>query len=347
VRVLIVDDSAVVRQLMTKALDGVDGITVVGTAPNGEIALEKIGRLEPDVVTLDLEMPVMDGLQTLEALRERGSEVPVIVVSALTEQGARTSIEALTRGARDYVTKPAKVSDREEAITQVREALAAKVMALAGQPPKVASKVSAPPAPHRVRPASGVPVEVIAIGISTGGPNALDVLVPALPGDLPVPVLIVQHMPPVFTAQLANRLDRHCKLDVEEGCDGALVQAGHVYIAPGGLHMVVKRAGTEVRIETNEEPPENSCRPAVDPLFRSVTDVYGAGTLAVVMTGMGSDGLRGCESVHQAGGRILVQDEASSVVWGMPGYVANAGLADAQYPLDQLAAAIAHAVVAG
>ncbi len=359
VRVLVVDDSAVARKLMARALES-EQVEVVGSAPNGRVALEKIERLRPDLVTLDLEMPVMSGLELLDELRERRCEVAVIVVSALTTQGAGATIEALSRGAQDYVTKPSGSASVDDAVRELSEKLLPKVHGLI---PEIESDLQArgqvkeevcegevaletsPVVPDPLL--EGGSVDIVAIGTSTGGPNALDAVIPALPGDLAVPVVIVQHMPPVFTTQLARRLDRHAKLTVTEGEAGMLVEPGVVYIAPGGLHMVVSRTGCEVRIETNELPAENSCRPAVDPLFRSVADVYGASTLGVIMTGMGSDGLKGCEELRRVGARILVQDEATSVVWGMPGFVARAGLASAELPLDQMAAAIANAVRVG
>jgi two-component system chemotaxis response regulator CheB len=193
----------------------------------------------------------------------------------------------------------------------------------------------------------GGPIDVVTIGSSTGGPNALDVVISGLPIDLSVPIVIVQHMPPVFTTQLAKRLDRNAKLRVVEGEDGMLVEPGVVYIAPGGLHMVVNKSKSDVWIETNEEPPENSCRPAVDPLFRSVAEVYGGSALGVVLTGMGSDGLKGAEDLARVGARIIVQDEPSSVVWGMPGFVSRAGLATVELPLDEIAGAITNAVRVG
>jgi len=337
IRVLIVDDSVVVRRLVERALASDPDIEVVGTARNGDVGLEKIESLRPDLVTLDIEMPVRDGLETLRELRRRRIDVPVIMFSTLTERGARASMEALALGARDYVTKPTNVSDRETALQRVREELLPRTKALCRRTRVV--RRTPPPSP-RPKPQPATAPQVVVIGVSTGGPNALDELIPALPAAFSLPILIVQHMPPVFTAQLAARLDRHAKLAVQEGCDGTPLQAGRVYVAPGGVHMVVERRGAEVVLALNDEPPENSCRPAVDPLLRAAARVYGAATLAVVMTGMGSDGLHGCEAVHAAGGRILAQDEESSVVWGMPGFVVQAGLADAVHPLDQLAPAI-------
>lgn len=346
-RVLVVDDSVVIRRLVTQALQQEADIEVVGTASNGKLALAKLDQLQPDVVTLDIEMPVMDGLATLPLLRATHPRLPVIMFSTLTERGAAATLEALALGATDYVTKPSNTGSLDVALTKIRDDLVPKIRALV---PHVDPARTAPrPTPIAVAPRQHVtpaphPTALV-IGVSTGGPSALAELVPHLPGDLGIPVLICQHMPPVFTRLLAERLDAKSALHVQEGADGDQVRAGGVWIAPGGLHMVVRRTpgGTAV-LRTNTDPPENSCRPAVDPLLRSAVDTFGSGVLAVILTGMGHDGLHGCELVAEAGGRILVQDEASSVVWGMPGYVARAGLADRALPLDELAVEITRRV---
>jgi len=334
-RVLVVDDAVVVRRIVTDVLSAEPGIEVVGTAPNGKIALAKIPQVNPDLITLDVEMPEMDGLETLTEIRRRYPKLPVVMFSTLTERGAATTVEALLRGANDYVTKPANVGSVQEAMARVREQLVPKIAALC---PPARPAVPAVPRPRAGAPrTSRAPVELVVVGVSTGGPNALAALVPRLPADLPAPVAIVQHMPPMFTRLLAERLDAHAALRVAEGADGAQVDAGQVWIAPGDRHLeVVRRQGT-LRLRTTEAPPENSCRPAVDPLFRSAAAAYGPGVLAVVLTGMGADGKRGAEVVRAAGGTVLAQDEASSVVWGMPGAVVRAGLADAVLPLARVA----------
>lgn len=349
-RVLVVDDAVVVRRLVTQAIEAEPGLEVAGVAANGRIALAKIPQLNPDVVTLDIEMPEMDGLETLRRLRQEWPRLPVIMFSTLTERGATATLDALSLGATDYVTKPSGATNFTEAMGQVQRDLVGKITALcpggAPAPAVVPSRPSRPVAFTPPVPLPSAPVGVVTIGISTGGPNALSEMLPLVSGDLPVPLLIVQHMPPVFTKFLAERLNTRCRLTVKEAEDGDRLQPGWAYIAPGGQHMVARRHGTDVVLALNEDPPENSCRPAVDVLFRSVAAAYGSATLAVVMTGMGQDGLRGAEHVRDVGGRVLAQDEASSVVWGMPGFVAKAGLADAVLPLSEMAAEIDRRVAA-
>lgn len=344
IRVLIVDDSVVVRRIVSDVLMADAELEVVGTAANGRIALAKIPQLNPDVITLDVEMPEMDGLETVAAVRKQYPRLPVIMFSTLTQRGASTTLDALTLGASDYVTKPANVGSVAAAQQSLREQLIPKIKALCNKPSASIPKL----VPHRtdsvrtqvrsVTPASVI--DIVAVGVSTGGPNALADLLKRLPADFPVPIVIVQHMPPVFTRLLADRLSSLSHLSVCEATPGQEVCAGWVYVAPGNYHMTVKRVGTSTRIATNQEQPENSCRPAVDVLFRSVVDVYGAACLGVIMTGMGQDGLRGCEQIREAGGQIISQDEETSVVWGMPGFVAKAGLSHQVLPLNEIAAEI-------
>ena len=341
IRVLVVDDAVVVRKILSDILAADPDIEVVGTAASGTIALQKLPQLTPDVVTLDVEMPGLTGIETVREIRKRYPMLPVIMFSTLTERGAAATIDALAAGATDYVTKPANVGSVAAGMQAVRESIIPRIKSLCGracgiEPSGVTSRPERPAAPRLPRPATSR-IDVLAIGTSTGGPNALNAVLPHLPADLPVPVVIVQHMPAVFTKLLADRLSARCPFPVVEATHGELISPGRVWIAPGDHHMLVKQSGTSVRIELNQDPPENSCRPAVDPLFRSVARVYGDRTLAVVLTGMGYDGRRGAEAVHEAGGRILAQDQATSVVWGMPGAVADAGIADALVPLDQMA----------
>lgn len=348
-KVLVVDDSLVARRLLAEALAADAEIEVI-TAAGGRVALEKIAADCPDLVTLDIEMPDLDGLATLRLIRAKKPKLPVIMFSSTTVRGAMATLDALAAGANDYVAKPAKSSGVDETVAKVRQELVPKIKALCGRTRTVRTKsvptVVAPPitfaagaATLITPPAPGL-VDIVAIGISTGGPNALCAMMPDLPVDLSVPVVIVQHMPPVFTKLLADRLAALCKITVVEAVDGQVLKPGQALIAPGGQHMVVERRKTDVIVRLNEEPPENSCRPAVDPLFRSVAACYGSAALGVVMTGMGSDGQKGCEALRAAGASILVQDEPSSVVWGMPGAVARAGLASAQVPLNGIAAEI-------
>jgi len=340
IRVLVVDDSVVIRRMVSGILGEDPRLEVVGTAPNGRIGLQKISQVNPDVVTLDIEMPEMDGLETLRELRHTWPALPVIMFSALTERGAAATLEALSLGASDYVTKPAGVGNQQESLNRIRDDLIPRIVALAGHPATAESPrpVVSPPAPrplgHR---GAADPVEIVAIGVSTGGPNALARLLPMLPVDFPLPIVIVQHMPPVFTRFLAERLSAASKLKVEEARSGQRLEPGAVWIAPGNYHMVVHRGVDGVTLGLNQGPAENSCRPSVDVLFRSVAEAYGGRALAVVLTGMGQDGLHGARQLRTEGSSVIVQDEASSVVWGMPGFIAQAGLADEVLSLDQIA----------
>lgn len=356
IKVLVIDDAVVVRKIILDALAIDPQIEVVGTAPNGRIGLQKIALLKPDVVTMDIEMPEMDGLQALTELRKTNTKIPVIMFSTLTERGGQATLEALARGATDYVTKPANVGSVTEGINRCRDELIPKIKWLAG--PRLGGGAAAlaklldnkPPVipPPRPRFATEPHVLAIAIGISTGGPVALGKLLPLLPADLGVPVLVVQHMPPVFTRLLAERLNSNCALTVVEGKAGMKVEPNTVYIAPGAFHMTVRKNhdGSCV-LDTNTEPMENSCRPAVDVLFRSAAKTYGSGLLTAVLTGMGYDGTKGAEVVRAAGGYVIAQDEASSVVWGMPGSVVHAGLADDVIPLDRVAQTLTRRAKAG
>jgi two-component system chemotaxis response regulator CheB len=351
-RVLVVDDAVVVRRIVTDAIGAAPGLEVVGTAPNGRIALSKIEQLNPDLVTLDIEMPEMDGIATLTEIRARYPRLPVIMFSTLTERGAAVTMEALLRGANDYVTKPANVGSVAQAKHAIREQLVPKIHALCGTrrptPRPLPTAPASRPAttPPRARRESGV-VDAVVIGVSTGGPNALAALVPALPADLGVPVLIVQHMPPMFTRLLAERLDAHAPLSVAEATDGEVVRPGRVLIAPGDRHLEVRRRGTDVRAALTQGPPENSCRPAADVLFRTAAATWGERVLGVVLTGMGYDARRGAEHIRHAGGHVLAQDRASSVVWGMPGAVVQAELADAELPLAAIADEVVRRVQQG
>jgi two-component system chemotaxis response regulator CheB len=341
-RVMVVDDSAVVRRLIREALAPVEDIIVSGIAGDGQAALDALAAGLPDLVTLDVEMPRMDGLAALKEIRRLYPRLPVIMFSTLTQRGGRYTIDALTSGANDYVTKPEQMRDADEAMETIRRELVPRIRTLCRRVPAVetAPRTPAPaPAPAVRRPLPGIRrVEGIAIGVSTGGPEALRTLLRDLPAHLPVPIVIVQHMPPLFTRILAERLDADCPLQVHEAAHGDRLLPGHVYIAPGGKHMVLERNGKEDQLATNEDLPENSCRPSVDVLFRSVARIWGAATLSVILTGMGADGREGCRRIAEAGGQVLVQDEATSVVWGMPGAVATAGLAEEILPLGRIAA---------
>jgi two-component system chemotaxis response regulator CheB len=337
IRILIVDDSAVMRSLLRSVVNTDSLMEVAGTAVDGQAALLAVQALAPDVVLLDVEMPVMDGLTTLKKLRGDGNRVPVIMCSSLTQRGARVTLEALAAGAADYVAKPAAQENRTAAVEALRSELIPKLHALAGAR-HVPLKMSPRPLPTisemRVSPA------VVAIGVSTGGPEALERILKSLPSTFPLPILVVQHMPELFTKLLADRLDHACALRVREAEEGATIEAGHIYIAKGEWHLEARASasnGKHVTLHLTRGPLENHCRPSVDVLFRSLAGIYGAGVLGAVLTGMGYDGLAGCRMLRQVGATVLAQDEASSVVWGMPGAVVNAGLAHRVLPLGEIA----------
>jgi len=363
VRVLIVDDSAVMRKIIASALQKDPLIEVVGFAANGLQAIEAIKTHSPDVMTLDIEMPEMDGLTALREIRKTNKYLPVIMFSSLTHQGAQAAIMALTAGASDYVGKPAtsagsidgafKVLETElipkiiglakrVKSRQAREANGSDGKSLSSNPSTRSSLKEEPIKPKKVEKSSQKsiipikPVEAICIGVSTGGPMALMQIFSQISTPIGVPIFIVQHMPPSFTALLAARLSAAGVMNVKEAEEGEIALAGVGYIAPGGFHMTLKRSGTKTSIHLNIEQPENSCRPAVDVLFRSAAEVYGSGVLAVMLTGMGYDGLKGCEIISSKDGQIIAQDEATSVVWGMPGAVVQAGLANAVLPIENI-----------
>ena len=337
-RVLIVDDSAVMRSLL-RAVIGKDAtLEVAGTVADGAAALAALDTLSPDLMLLDVEMPVMDGLTTLRQLRARGNRMPVIMCSSLTQQGARITVEALASGASDSVAKPNGRGSRDAAVEALAEELLPKIRELT-RARAAATRTGVAPAfsasfPRR-EPISAVPA-VVAIGVSTGGPAALAALLPALPAVFPLPVVIVQHMPEHFTRLFAERMDTISKLRVREAAEGEPLVPGTVWIAQGDRHLEALapvRAGAPATLHLSERPAENHCRPSADVLFRSFAHVYGAGVLAVVLTGMGTDGLNGCRAVRQRGGTVFAQDAATSTVWGMPGAVAQAGLAHRVLPL--------------
>ncbi len=339
IRVLVVDDSVVIRRMLTDILSADPSIAVVGASASGAYALAAIPRLEPDLLILDVDIPDIGGVGVLAELRRLHPLLPVILLSPLTERAAATTLRALSLGAADCVTRPVLTLEMDAAMEQVAAQLLPRIvgLCLAALPTQAASgdqlRLAAP------RPALG-PIGIVAVSASTGGPSALTALFAGLPADLPVPVVIVQHMPPVYTRLLADRLSVSCPLSFHEAGEGDQLQPGHAWIAPGDRHMRLVRAGDVVRTAIDQGPPENSCRPSVDVLFRSVAATYGAASLAVVLTGVGRDGLRGCEALYRCAAQILVQDRDSAAVWGMPGAVAGAGLAHAVLPLDQIAGEI-------
>ena len=361
ISILVVDDTILYRKLVSDIAGAIPGVRVVGTASNGRTALSRIALLKPDLVTLDVEMPQMNGIEVLEAARREGFESSFLMVSAITTRGADLSLRAIELGAMDAVAKPDGASvGRDDFTNDLRARI--ENFARRGEIRKILKgrESIAPSAPVQARsdpPPRGKlpawsdrygprlkrsPCGIVAIGVSTGGPAALLDLIPALPEGLGVPVLIVQHMPALFTASLACSLNNRGKLAVKEGEDGEVVRPGVVYVAPGDRQMRVDLgayANAKI-IRITDDPPQNHCRPSVDYLFASIARHYYGRALALVMTGMGEDGSRGAFEIKKAGGEVIVQDEESSVVWGMPGAVVARGLEDGVYPLGRLAAQI-------
>ena len=341
IRVLVVDDSVVIRRLVTHALEEEPALEVVGFASNGSIALSRIPQLNPDVITLDIEMPEMDGIEMLRQLRKQYPLIRVVMFSTLTERGADMTLQALALGADDYVAKASNEGSLDRSMARLRAELVPKIkqfFLIAGSAPTTETVALAftPPASRPLVPALALTRKVLAIGVSTGGPTALSKIIPEFPADFPLPILIVQHMPPLFTRLLAERLQAATPLRVEEAAEGSLVDAGKILIAPGDYHMRLRNGGSQAVVTLDQAPPENSCRPAVDVLFRSVAEVYGGAVVSAILTGMGQDGLRGAEALKAKGAYVIAQDEASSVVWGMPGAVVGAGLADCVAPLSTI-----------
>lgn len=343
IRVMVVDDSAVVRGMIARQLDADPVVSVVATAANGELALAELDRRSIDVVVLDIEMPVMDGMTALAQIHTRHPTVKVVMASTFTRRNAEISLKALRLGASDYVAKPETGLGAAE---DFKQELLAKVKALGRArrpiPEPVVARTPAPtaPPPPMLRPSSGkfVRPAVIAIGASTGGPPALLKVFEAIKGSVEQPIVLTQHMPAAFTALFAEQLMRAGDRPCAEGQDGEPVLPGRCYVAPGGWHMTVESQGVGCApvIRLNQDAPENFCRPAVDPMLRSVARVYGASAVTVILTGMGADGARGVDAISRAGGRVVAQDEATSVVWGMPGAVAATGLAESLLPLNEV-----------
>ena len=348
IHVMVVDDSAVVRGLISREIDADPDLRVVASASNGEMAVMEAGRRALDVIVLDIEMPIMDGMTALPLLLAAQPGVKVLIASTLTRRNGEISLKALQLGAADYLSKPDAGTTLVTAEDFKRD-LVAKVRALGAVrgARALGPAMSAPPVALARPAAVAIRPEVIIIGGSTGAPPVLVRLFEELRGAVRQPILLTQHMLATFTALLAEQLERSGGRPCSEGRDGEPIVPGRAYVAPGGWHMTVGTQNGLRVIRLDQEPPENFCRPAVDPLFRSVAQAYGPKVLAVVLTGMGSDGAKGCEAVSQAGGRFVVQDEASSAVWGMPGAAARTGLADRIVPLAQLAGFIAQAAETG
>ncbi|MEW6123944.1 MAG: chemotaxis response regulator protein-glutamate methylesterase [Pseudomonadota bacterium] len=385
IRVMVVDDSVMVRGIVSRWLSEEKGVEIVATHANGQLAANDVQKTQPDVVVLDLEMPGMDGLTALPLILERRPGVAVLVASALTRRGAEVSLKALTLGAADYLPKPdasrgmAAADDfRRELTTKVRS-LGLRILkrSLPRPPVGLSTPAPTPPvapvaekapatapaaptplmarprlsearAPEKLKPYSMTPPAVLAIGSSTGGPQALTRLFGDIGRSLGhIPTVLVQHMPATFTAILAEHISRAAGRPAREGVDGQVLEAGHIYVAPGGFHMVLEKQGKDTVIRIQDSEPVNFCKPAVDPLFRTVAEIYGRSTLAMVLTGMGSDGANGARLITAAGGSVIAQDEESSVVWGMPGAVAAAGACSEILPLGEIGKKVTRILTGG
>lgn len=352
VRAMVVDDTVLYRRVLTEALESTGEAEVVATAPHGRLALARLEQIEVDLILLDVEMPELDGIGTLAEIRKRKNPPVVVMISGQTTRSARSTIHALENGALDFIRKPDSGDpeiSRKELVDKLRPLVRhvqtrKNLRQVQTDEPPWTPRPTPPAAPQRAtgRMADFV---AVAIGVSTGGPNALGEMIPHLPGELPVPVLLVQHMPPGFTASLAEHLDRRSKIRVKEGVEGEAVNPGTVYIAPGGKHMVLRRMPEGgLIVGLNEQPPVNSCRPSVDVLFRSMAAQLDAPVLSVIMTGMGNDGCDGVRALKRQSGYCLSQTEKTCVVYGMPMAVDEAGLSDEQVPLDLLASRVAQLV---
>ena len=360
IRVLVVDDTVVYRKIVQDLLAEMNGVEVLGAAPNGKVALQRIEQLSPDLITLDLEMPEMGGLEVLERLQASPCRPAAIMLSAFTSAGAEATVSALSLGAFDFVTKPVgedPAQNKVELKRQLQQKFdafrrAREIRGIIQSPGGTGTVPPMAPSVRTGRPAAPRPSthtfgdarpELVVIGVSTGGPSALTQLLPAFPADFPLPILVVQHMPPMFTKSLADDLTSKCALNVNEGRQYEPVVPGMIRIAPGGSHMKVIRSDGELALRITHDPPENSCRPSVDFLFRSVAHTCEGPVIAAILTGMGNDGALGCSLLKRKGAFVIAQDEASCVVYGMPKEVVDLGLADEVLPLNQIAARIMRA----
>ncbi len=358
-RVMVVDDSAVIRGLLTRFLEADPTISVVASVSNGQMALDKLDRTDVEIVVLDIEMPVMDGMTALPLILKKKPGIQVLMASTLTRKNAEVSLRALSLGAADYVPKPSSTSEIHSTEAFKNE-ITAKVKALAeagrgsrGRAPRPATVGPAPAKKSLLRPHGPIslrrqPIQapnLIAIGSSTGGPQALFKVLGDLGGSVPQPILITQHMPATFTSLLAGHISKTSNAPCSEAKDGEVIRPGHTYLAPGDYHMIAERgkSGNVLRLTQTER--ENYCRPAVDPMLRSLVPLYGSGLLVIILTGMGSDGCKGAQAVVTAGGTVIAQDEETCIVWGMPGAVATAGVCSDVLPLSDIAPYVRKLVV--
>lgn len=354
---MLCDDSGTMRRLIKKSIELDPGIKVVAEAKNGKECIAQLPRVKPDTVILDVEMPVMDGIDTVKGIRKIEKSLPVIMFSSLTSRGAEATFDAMQAGANSFATKPQSTGHVDGAFKQVRESLVPLIKSLTRRKPVKRAGIISAAAPKKEKYATAISVspaktetssvrlpsrtDVIAIGVSTGGPDALEHVLSQLPRNFRKPVVITQHMPAVFTKMLAQRLSEKTGLNVCEAEQGQALEPDQILIAPGDFHLEFQRKGTAVVVSLSKDAPENSCRPAVDPMFRSVAKIYGQRALGIILTGMGRDGTDGARALKNAGAQVFVQDESTSTVWGMPRKVFEAGLADRVLPLDEIGKTIA------
>ncbi len=355
IKIVVVDDSAFMRKALTMMLESDPGIKVVGSARNGEEGIAKVRQLKPDLVTMDVEMPQMDGLTALRRIME-SNPVPVMMVSSITTDGARATLDALELGAVDFIPKQMSyvsldiVKIKDDLLAKIRDIVSRKHILMARFRTRRSfrdakdglnrQQVPPPKPAHQPPPKRRKKIDIVALGSSTGGPPALQTLISSLPRSFPVGIVIAQHMPPMFTQSLAERLDSQSAVTVREAADNDPIEPGTVLIAPGGKHMTVKRYGGRARAVISSEPSDTLYKPCVDVMLNSVADAYGANIMTVILTGMGSNGLQGARKVKSGGGIVIAQDENSSVVYGMPRAVADANLTDHIAPIDGIAAEI-------
>ncbi len=365
IRVLIVDDAVLMRKRMTAIVESDPDLSLAGVAPNGQIAVSKLKHTTADVVLLDFDLPDMSLPKTVCEMRKLRNNLPIIIYGTMSGGRELSVVDALSCGVTDYISRSPGLGPNDEQGQRFHDEVISAIKlhggklsdfaTRKGQPPAPARLVATPGSARHVGPVPGAAltpfpdhpqrIDIVAIGVSTGGPIALAVVFKALPATLRVPIVIVQHMPALMTKFLAERLSAESPIKVAEGVTGGELKPGHAWLAPGDYHMIVCQNGIAKEIRLHQQAPVNSCRPAVDVLFESVAETYGPHALAVVLTGMGQDGLRGCQRIREAGGTVFAQDEATSVVWGMPGFVAKAGLAHKVLPVDQIAREIADAVL--
>lgn len=343
-RVLVVDDTALFRQIIEEAFQSISGVSVIGKAHNGKVALEMIENLKPDLVSLDIEMPEMDGVQVLQHLQQASHRPGVLVLSALTQKGGMLTMKALELGAFDFLTKPSLGSADANKAWLCKE-LETRISAYSRRKEVEGSLTSRPKPTKETLPEERAPKdlakpELIVMGVSTGGPTALATLLGGFPADFPLPILIVQHMPPLFTRSLAQSLSRKCRIDIKEAEQGERLKPATAYLAPGGAHLKLKKDAAGLFCQVTDDPPENHCRPSVDYLFRSVSQAVPGRALAVILTGMGNDGTLGLRLLKRHGCRVIAQDEASCVVFGMPKEAIQAGVVDHVLSLDLIAGEI-------